>query len=668
MEKSDLLRSRQNWAIGNGIIREKVKKMGLRVTDNMKINSAINILFKTQKDYNELMVKMASQKRINRISDDPLGAANVLGYKQTKTSIDQYCRNIDNNSAWVALTESKLTSAGDLLSQARELAVAQGTATATATTRSIAAQSVQAIIDQMRTLANAQFGDRYVFSGSATDVEPFSETASGVRIEAEAAAGNTFDGTVTATGTYSGAMNKTYVVKIVNDGASYQVSDDGGKTWGGTEEVADLQGSVQRALGTGAAITNTTTWENIFTGALRGGTANTKTTVAGGGAIASTTKWNEINTGGDANDIAGGETIRVQGLNHSGVAVDATYTITDPAESLSTFLGWLETQYGGATAVDAYFDSSGRLILEDKQTGSSRLSVGPVNCTGTALSFGTFGNNITTGDTITISGTKHDGTAITTTAFSITKADQLDKAGGFLETIENLYGGAGVVDAYVSDGTDGNIAGQIVIEDLTAGDSQISLSLSANNQGGGTLDLSADIVLGDGITLTLGAGVFAENDVFYVNGYTAGYYNGNGEDLQIQIGKGAVAEYNVTGELAFTDRGEGEVDIFTTLNDLKTAMEGNQADQILAQLDKLQTAQTQVSLCVSKCGSQSNRLEMAKNGLLDMQQEVANLISDTEDADIAEVAIKFSMKEMALKASYEMASRIGQNTLLDFLR
>lgn len=393
--------------------------MGLRVTENMKFNSAVNNLFNIENDYNDLMEKMASQKRINRISDDPLGMANVLDYKQTNATIEQHCTNIDNSTAWITMTESNLTSASDLLSKASELAISQASGTATASTRNIAAQNVQTIIDEMKSLANSKFGDRYLFSGSRTDVEPFSNTSSGARIEAKAAQGNTFAGTVTATGVYSGALNKTYAVKIVSGGANYQVSTDGGKTWGASGAAADLQ---------------------------------------------------------------------------------------------------------------------------------------------------------------------------------------------------------------------------------------------------------AGIILGDGITLTLGAGAFAENDVFYVNGYTAGYYNGNGENLTIQIGKGALTEYNISGESAFTAQGNGSVDVFKTLDDLKTALEGNQSDQVLAQVNNLKKAQNQVSFGVSKGGAQANRLEMAKNGLLDLQQNVTSLISNTEDADISGLATQLAMKQVALQASYEMASRIGQNTILDFLK
>ncbi len=89
---------------------------------------------------------------------------------------------------------------------------------------------------------------------------------------------------------------------------------------------------------------------------------------------------------------------------------------------------------------------------------------------------------VDTSDTITISGTKNDGSAITTTSFDI-YSGAYKQISDLLAQIETLYGGASIVDAYVSDGTDGNTAGQIAIKDLTAGDSQLSLTLVANNEG-----------------------------------------------------------------------------------------------------------------------------------------------------------------------------------------
>ena len=208
----------------------------MRITDNMRFNTTVNSLFSAQSQYNDLLEKIASQKKVNRASDDPVAATRIIDIRQAKAANEQYRKNMDSSDSWISATESKLSSAYDLLVNAQEIAVGQATATSNAVTRQIAAQQVQSLIDEMSSLANAKSGNRYLFSGSQTSTQPFSADLSAATIEqAQKAAGNTFAGTVTSSGTYTGTVNKTYAVKITTDGiladAEYQFSTDGGRTW-----------------------------------------------------------------------------------------------------------------------------------------------------------------------------------------------------------------------------------------------------------------------------------------------------------------------------------------------------------------------------------------------------------------------------------------------------
>ena len=184
-------------------------------------------------------------------------------------------------------------------------------------------------------------------------------------------------------------------------------------------------------------------------------------------------------------------------------------------------------------------------------------------------------------------------------------------------------------------------------------------------------DLSGTITLGDGIDLTFtdnGAADLATDDIFYVQALAAGYYNGNGEEMSVNIGEGTPFAYSVSGEAAFTVTEEGSVDVFGVLNELKTALETNDVDGIAACLDGLTAAADQISKNISKCGARMNRLEIAKKNMADMDMDLVGLISNVEDADVSEIITKFAMKEIALKASYATASKIGNLTILDFLR
>jgi flagellar hook-associated protein 3 FlgL len=401
----------------------------MRISENIKFNTIVNNMFKSQDSYNKLAEKIASLKEINRPSDDPIGMNRVLNLRESRASVEQYTRNIDGCESWLTITESKLSAAGDLLVKAREVAVAQSTATSSAEMRSAEAGTVQQLIDEMLALANSKYEGRYLFSGAKTGEAPFSSSEGAATVNDPVEAdGNGFVGTVdviSVPADYSGDVNKTYVVKIVTggglDAAEYQVS-----SLGGEEDSWSVKATV------------------------------------------------------------------------------------------------------------------------------------PAN------------GEITLGDEI-------------------------------------------VLDF-------------VVVSDLTV------------------------------------------DDIFYVNAFAAGYYNGNGKEMSVNIGEGTPFTYSISGEAAFTDKGEGSVSVFGILNELKTALEDNDPDGIASCLDGLKDSSDQISKNISRCGGRMNRLEIAKNNLTDMDLDLAGLISKVEDADISEIITKFAMKEIVLKASYAVASRIGNLTIIDFLR
>lgn len=397
-----------------------------RVTNKMQFNAMSYSLSSIQSQYDELMAKLASEKKINRPSDDPLGMGRVLDSRLKLANISQYQDNTTFSTSWVNLTESSLSGVNDAVTEAKTLAIANATSTASSSNRQNAAANVEQIIEQVRSLANAMSGDRYLFSGSK-NVQPFSDTSSPAAIETPVeASGNAFNGQVSAAGTYTGTENKTYVVKIITGGnlgtAQYVVSDDGGKA--GT--------------------------------------------------------WGAVQT-----------------------------------------------------------------------------------------------------------------------------------------------------------------------------------------------DLSAPVNIGNGINVTFvdnGTTQLAAGDIFSIDASAAGYYKGNGDNPSVEIGKGLSIDYGVTGQEVFTALGSKSVDIFQTLDDLKTSLQTGDTAGIQAQIDKLDGALTQVNVARAKCGTVSNSLEINGNNLSQLETGVTELLSSTEDADVAALITEFKMKELALQATYSMAAELGQNSIINFLK
>ncbi len=241
------------------------------------------------------------------------------------------------------------------------------------------------------------------------------------------------------------------------------------------------------------------------------------------------------------NSIPGATTVTIGGQS---VTIDlSSESLTDIANNIDALTGVSaqvvsETDDDGNTlyrldisGTTSFSDSNNVLqilgILEGERTSINEIHVGTTAnqlISGGAITdstqwsqidtTGSGSNDITLNDTITITGTDHDGNSVSTT-FTITNLSQaLNATGGFLETIENAFGGSSVVDAYISDGTDGFTAGQLVIKDLQAGESQLSVTITTNNEGGGSLDFGtiSESVVGRDMELVSGQDALVEVD------------------------------------------------------------------------------------------------------------------------------------------------------------
>jgi flagellar hook-associated protein 3 FlgL len=149
----------------------------MRITQNMMSNIFVRNIQKQTEAMLQRQEQLASQKRINRPSDDPGGMARVLGGRSTLAAIDQYVENIKQGKTRLEVTETTLQQVDDLVQQARKLAETNSGADVTADQRALAAENVKEIYDQVMQLANSRFGGRYMFAGYQTDTAPFTRDA-----------------------------------------------------------------------------------------------------------------------------------------------------------------------------------------------------------------------------------------------------------------------------------------------------------------------------------------------------------------------------------------------------------------------------------------------------------------------------------------------------------
>jgi flagellar hook-associated protein 3 FlgL len=160
-------------------------------------------------------------KRINNISDDPVGLTQSLSIRSDLANIEQMGRNIDYGSSWLSAAESALTSVENILSDTKALCVQMASGTIGADQRSAAAETVQNNLEEIVSLANTDVAGNYIFSGTKTDTSPFQQD-----------------------GTYNGD-NNAFVIKISKN-STIEIGSDGEAVFGSIfSTLIDLKGALQ---------------------------------------------------------------------------------------------------------------------------------------------------------------------------------------------------------------------------------------------------------------------------------------------------------------------------------------------------------------------------------------------------------------------------------------
>jgi flagellar hook-associated protein 3 FlgL len=146
----------------------------MRVTDKMGYNQVTTNLQKNRLEISELQNQAATQKRINKPSDDPIAAARVLGSKTEEKMNKQFLKNIDIARSFLEASDQSLGELTENLIRAKELAIQSANDSGGgAETRRITALEIEQIHNQAVQIGNRKLGERYIFAGYKTTTQPF---------------------------------------------------------------------------------------------------------------------------------------------------------------------------------------------------------------------------------------------------------------------------------------------------------------------------------------------------------------------------------------------------------------------------------------------------------------------------------------------------------------
>lgn len=154
----------------------------MRLSTVQIFQQGLNGILDSQRNVFDIEKQLATGKRFSSPSEDPYGAAQVLGLNEALKTTEQYLTNSRRAEARLGLEETTLANAGDILQRARELAVQGLNDTTGADGRQAIAEEVYQLVDQLVGLANTRDPNgEYLFAGSKTRVNggPFTQDGSG---------------------------------------------------------------------------------------------------------------------------------------------------------------------------------------------------------------------------------------------------------------------------------------------------------------------------------------------------------------------------------------------------------------------------------------------------------------------------------------------------------
>ena len=152
----------------------------MRIGTLHMFRQGINSIIDQQTKLFETQNQLATGKRINSPSDDPTGAAQLVGLSESSKITAQYQDNILAARTRLELEETALGSVGETLQRVRELTIQALNDTNSAMDRAAIAAEVRQLADEVIGLANRKDGNgQFMFAGFQVLTTPFSEAPPG---------------------------------------------------------------------------------------------------------------------------------------------------------------------------------------------------------------------------------------------------------------------------------------------------------------------------------------------------------------------------------------------------------------------------------------------------------------------------------------------------------
>jgi len=148
-------------------------------------------------------------------------------------------------------------------------------------------------------------------------------------------------------------------------------------------------------------------------------------------------------------------------------------------------------------------------------------------------------------------------------------------------------------------------------------------------------------------------------------------YQGNSEQINVQVAPGTYTTVTVTGDMVFNMGGiamPDTPDMFVTIKSLRDAVMAGDVSEISNQLKDVQNNLDNVIGIRSQVGAWLNRLTSTTDALSETKVRMKEMLSQTEDVDLAEAVMDLRTRENAYQVAILVSGRVLQTSLADFMK
>jgi flagellar hook-associated protein 3 FlgL len=202
----------------------------MRVTQSMLAGNSLRNLSKSYEKMGTYQDQLATGKKINRPSDDPVVAMKGMHYRTNLTEVEQYQRNISEAYQWMENSEAGIEQGTQVLQRVRELMVQASNGTNSPEDLKAIGAEMKQLKEDLVGSANTQVAGNYIFNGTQTKEAPVTLNA---------------DGTVTVN------IDKSPFEIEVSKGVQLKANINSDNVF--SEDLFTVMGSIEKALSSGDA-------------------------------------------------------------------------------------------------------------------------------------------------------------------------------------------------------------------------------------------------------------------------------------------------------------------------------------------------------------------------------------------------------------------------------